>query len=100
MTLFVVALSVAVVALIVLLDRCEKRMLEERKGWQLERANLIQRACAPQLAAMDHSAQQHQTSPGTVHAMSDEEAAAAEEAARVIAEMERAENEALGMRQL
>ena len=100
MILALVALSVALVALIVLHDRDAKRTLEERKGWQLERANLIQRACAPQLAAMDHSAQQHQTPPGTVHAMTDEEAAKAEEAARVIAEMERAENEALGMRQL
>ena len=100
MTLFVVALSVAVVALVVLLDRCEKRMLEERKGWQLERANLIQRIQAPQVAVMDHSAQQYQAPAGVSHALTDEQAAEQEEAARVIAEMERAENEALGMRQL
>ena len=55
MTLAAVFLGVALVALIVLLDRLSRRMHEERRSWQLERANLLQRIQAPEIAVVDHS---------------------------------------------
>lgn len=55
MTLAAVFLGVAVVALIVLLDRAEKRMAEERRAWSLERTGLLQRIQAPEIAVIDHS---------------------------------------------
>ena len=55
MTLAAVFLGAALLALIVLLDRMDKRLREERKSWQLERANLLQRIQAPEIAVVDHS---------------------------------------------
>lgn len=59
-----------------------------------EVAVLCQRIQAPEVAVIEHN-QAQQAPPSVQHAMTDEQAAEAEERARVIAEMERLENEAL-----
>jgi hypothetical protein len=48
-------LGVALLALVLLLYKLQRLVHEERRSWQLERANLIQRIAAPELAAVDHS---------------------------------------------
>lgn len=60
-----------------------------------EVAVLCQRIQAPEVAVIEHN-QAQQEPPTVQHAMTDEQAAEREEMARVIAEMERIENEALG----
>ena len=55
MTLAAVFLGVADLALIVLLYKLQKLMHEERRSTQLERANLLQRIQAPEIAVVDHS---------------------------------------------
>lgn len=98
MELVVIALVIVIFGLLAVLDRQHSRAHEQSQAHRLEVAGLCQRIQAPQVAVVDHSQAQH-ASEGMTHAMTDRQAAEAEEAARVIAEMERVENEAFEMRQ-
>jgi hypothetical protein len=95
MEFVVFALAGLIIALLVIVDRQGKRHHEENQAHRLEVAALCQRLQAPELAVMEHNHAQIAEAPGVTHAMTDEQAAEAEERARVIAEMERIENEAL-----
>ena len=81
MILAICALGAANIAMLILLDRLSHLMLEERKSWQLERANLLQRIQAPERAVVEHSVAQV-TEPQMDHPMTDESLARAEEMIR------------------
>lgn len=98
MILVIAALVLTILALLWTVDRQGRRHHEENQAHRLEVAALCQRVQAPEVAVMEHS-QQGMPVPGVTHALSDEQAAEQEEMARVIAEMEQAENEALEGRQ-
>ena len=66
MTLAAVFLGVADLALLVLVYKLQKLMHEERRSTQLERANLLQRIQAPQIAVVDHSVEGQPIDPEAV----------------------------------
>ena len=77
-----------------LLQEKDERAQEREREHRAEVAQLLQRIQAPEVAVVEHN-QAQQLAPTVLHALTDEQAAEAEERARVIAEMERIENEAL-----
>lgn len=59
-------LGAALLAMVVLLYKLQRLVHEERRSWQLERANLLQRIQAPSVAVVDHSLEGQPPDPEAV----------------------------------
>jgi hypothetical protein len=87
----IAALVVTVAAFVILLDRKDRRAHEERQADRLERAGLLQRIQAPELAVVEHQVAgvtDAPQPPGT----DDEYWQEAEERQQAIARLEQLEN--------
>ena len=58
MELVIAALITVILALLWIMDRKDTRAQEERKTWQLERANLLQRIQAPEVVIQRQAVEQ------------------------------------------